>query len=108
MPAFRIETRLNGSVCTLRLYGEADLAVAEQILEVGAAALSEPGTTAVIVEMARLTFIDSTGLGALVGLRNLAMASNKTVQLAQPSERVKRVLDISGLATVFDTSLDAS
>jgi anti-sigma B factor antagonist len=108
MSAFRIEARLNASVWTLRLYGEADLAVAEQILEVGAALVSEPNTTAVIVDMADLTFIDSTGLGALVRLRNLAMASNKTVHLAQPSERVKRVLDISGLATVFDTPLDAS
>jgi anti-sigma B factor antagonist len=108
MPEFRIEARLDASGCTLRLYGEADLAVADQILEVGAAALSKPGTTAVTVDMAHLTFIDSTGLGALVRLRNLAMASNKTVHLAQPSERVKRVLDISGLATVFDTPPDAS
>jgi anti-anti-sigma factor len=107
MPEFRIEARLDASVCTIRLYGEADLAVADQILEVGAAALSEPGTTAVIVDMAHLTFIDSTGLGALVRLRNLAVASNKTVHLAQPSERVKRVLDISGLASVFDAPLDA-
>jgi anti-anti-sigma factor len=108
MSAFRIEATLDASVCTLRLCGEADLAVADQIFEEGAAALSDPGTTAVTLDMADLTFIDSTGLGALVRLRKLALASNKTVHLAQPSERVQRVLDISGLASVFDAPLEAS
>jgi hypothetical protein len=54
------------------LRGEADLAVAEDIIEVGSVSLAQLNTPALVLDFAAVTFIDATVLRALIYLKNAA------------------------------------
>jgi anti-sigma B factor antagonist len=61
--------------------------------------LAEEGKTGVVVDLSRVTFMDSTGLGVLLNaVRQLTMRDGRLV-LVCPSERVMRPFEITGLAT---------
>jgi anti-anti-sigma factor len=53
---------------------------------------------AVILDLRNLTFMDSSGLGALVGLQERAKVEGWSLVLAAPQRPVAMVLRISGLA----------
>jgi anti-sigma B factor antagonist len=100
---FRIKAVPGEGTCTLILSGEADLAVADDVTELGTLGLEEPATQQLVVDLAAVTFIDSTTLGALVHLRNVAADNEKTLKLVNVPDRVGRVLHIAGLDKVFAT-----
>jgi anti-sigma B factor antagonist len=52
--------------------------------------------------LAGVTFIDSGGIQAIVRIRNMTQPAGVPLQLLGPSRPVRRVLDVSGLAGVFD------
>jgi anti-anti-sigma factor len=82
----------------LTVAGELDLASVEEFLSRARAALDGSVLT---LDCAGLTFIDSTGLGALVRLREEARAHGSDVVLARVPSRVSRILDITGLSQIF-------
>ena len=92
--------------CVVHLVGEVDLASApllrEALLEV-----IHAGCLNISVDAARLVFIDSTGIGVLIGThKRIDMsAGNFTVINAQP--RVERTLLITGVAGMLGTGPDA-
>lgn len=56
------------------------------------------GTSAVkdlVVNLAKLDFIDSSGLGMLIALRNLADQRKTGFLLSKPSEPVRRILELA-------------
>jgi len=53
------------------------------------------------VDLAEVTFIDSTGLGALVQLRNLAGEQKKALVLEPVSRAVARAMSLAGLTELF-------
>jgi anti-sigma B factor antagonist len=61
----------------------------------------DPAQCTVVVEMSDVTLIDSSGLGALVGLRSRAHHAGRQVGIAGPSSRVMRVLEVTGLREAF-------
>jgi anti-sigma B factor antagonist len=52
--------------------------------------------------LAEVVFMDSGGAQALIRVREKASASGVAMQLLGPSPQVHRVLDVTGLAGVFD------
>lgn len=57
--------------------------------------------TRLIVDLRGVEFIDSTGLGVLVGRLKLLRQNHGWMHLVADSERILRVLAITGLDTVF-------
>jgi anti-sigma B factor antagonist len=102
METFRVKAVPSEGTCTLVLSGEADLAVAPDIVELGALSLGESSVTTLIADLDGVTFIDSTSIGALIHLRNAAKERDKRFLLARVPARVSRVLQVAGLDTVFD------
>jgi anti-sigma B factor antagonist len=98
---FRIKAVPGDGACTLVLKGEADVAAADDIAHLGTIGLNDPVTHTLIIDMAELTFLDSSAIAALVNLRNLAEDSSKKLTLANVPARVLRVLTITGLSTLF-------
>jgi anti-sigma B factor antagonist len=90
-----------GSGAVLHLRGELDMATAATaIQEVAAAAESSP---TVAVDLSGLTFIDSSGLNALVRIRRLTdPEAGRAVTLRAPSAAIRKALDITGLMTFLD------
>jgi anti-sigma B factor antagonist len=102
MEQFHVNAVTGEGTCTLILTGEADLACAPQILELGLASLSGPQTSTLILDLGAITFIDSTAIGAFVALRNSAIETGKELVVTNVPARVLRIMTIAGLNTVFD------
>jgi anti-sigma B factor antagonist len=59
--------------------------------------LADDGKTGVVVDLTRVTFIDSTGIGVILNaLRALAARSGRLV-LVCPTERMLRPFEVTGL-----------
>ena len=101
METFRIKAVPGDGTCTLVLTGEADLAIAEDIIELGVLSLGEAAIHALIVDLAAVTFIDSSAIGALLHLRNVAEDSGRKLILTRVPSRVLHVLEVAGLDAVF-------
>lgn len=80
--------------------GEVDLAVVDQLLEIAIGGLS--GARAVCLDLRGVSFIDSTGIGALVLIRNEASAASKSMRLTNVPPAVRRLLALTGLEDAFD------
>jgi anti-sigma B factor antagonist len=55
----------------------------------------------VVVDLSEVTFLDSTGLGDLVRARESALSKGGQLHLVLTQPRIRRVLEITGLDTVF-------
>jgi anti-sigma B factor antagonist len=53
------------------------------------------------LRLGELEFIDSTGLGVLIGLRRHAVAGGGDVELVDVPDKVRTVLTVTGLDKVF-------
>ena len=90
-PILKIERRSDG----LRLVGDLDAAGVDALVD----ELDPlPGTGAdVIIDLAAVTFIDSSGFRTLVEAHQRAEQVGRRVVMADPSGAVRRLFDISGL-----------
>ncbi len=55
----------------------------------------------IVVDLGQVGFIDSVGLGVLIGALRRARAGGGTLVLAGPNARIRRILDITGLSSAF-------
>ena len=62
---------------------------------------AERGEHKIIVDLSGLDFIDSTGLGALIGSQRRAKENHGEVRLVAREGQILRLLRITGLLTVF-------
>ncbi|MEZ5225274.1 MAG: STAS domain-containing protein [Acidimicrobiales bacterium] len=59
------------------------------------------GVDEVVIDVAKLEFIDSSGISRLVELRQMALDAGATFRLTHPAPNVRRVLEITGLLATF-------
>ena len=80
----------------LRLSGAVDMLSREVLLEQASEAVKE-SPAAVVLDLAGVNFFDSTGIGALVQIAEATEDAGIGFALRNPSDRVRRVLQIAGL-----------
>jgi anti-anti-sigma factor len=80
--------------------GEIDLAVSDEVVTTVRSCFSR--TEHVELDLTDVSFIDSSGLGALVLLRNEAIEQGKQLTLVNLSPATRRLLRITGLESTFD------
>jgi len=83
----------------VRMSGEIDLAVVDEVLSAAREGLAHHD--GLRLDLSRVTFIDSTGLGALVRVRNESAAEGKSLTLVDVPASLVRLLDITGLHDMF-------
>jgi anti-sigma B factor antagonist len=88
-------------VATVTLAGELDLAGKADLRAQVDTLLHDPAVTSVVLDLSRLTFVDSTGIGALVGCLRLADETGKGLRAAGAQGRVASLLDLTGVATLL-------
>ena len=91
---------LADGVCVLSVTGEFDLAVVAEFLQRALACLAR--TEALELDLQGVSFIDSSGLGALLRVRKEAADAGKTLSLVNVSPATHRLLEITGLHDAFD------
>lgn len=99
-PPFRLTVSEAADRAIVSLDGELDLATAPQLRE-QLVTLAEKDGGDVVVDLTRLAFIDSTGLSVLVMALNRSRAAGGSIVLRNPSDSVMRILEITGLISVF-------
>ncbi len=58
-------------------------------------------STNVIIDFTKIDYIDSTGIGELVGYLGKFTTQNRKLVLVNPSERIQKLLKLAKLDTVF-------
>jgi anti-sigma B factor antagonist len=61
-----------------------------------------PQTRKIVLNMKNVSYIDSGGLGTMVGLFSSAQAGGAEIKLAQLTQRSLQLLQVTKLLTVFD------
>jgi anti-sigma B factor antagonist len=84
----------------VRLEGELD-AYSAPALAACLDDLTSAGVGAIVIDLGKVTFIDSTGLGVLVSAYNAAVERDGTVELVASDPRVVRVLEMTSLDQLF-------
>lgn len=90
----------NDGTLLFKLRGSLDLATAPTVR----AALSdatEKGSNNLIIDLTELEFLDSTGLGVLIGAHRRAAERGETFRLIVSDGPISRLLNITGLIAVF-------
>jgi anti-sigma B factor antagonist len=94
-----MSTRISGGRVVVALRGGLDVQYAARVaVALGDVAAREPD---IIVDLAGLEFIDSSGVAALVRARKRARHAGGDLLLAAPQQQVVRVLTLTRLIGVF-------
>jgi anti-sigma B factor antagonist len=95
--------RRDADMVTVTLRGEVDVLTVNQVrVALGEAIAARPRL--IVVDMADLSFIDSTGLGALIFGFQRARDAGVGFRLARPSRGVHQILVLSGLLEVVEVT----
>jgi len=97
-----IEVVHHGDVPVVKVAGELDMSTAPDLSDVLDGLVAEPK---VVVDLAELEFIDSTGLSALLGAHRAMQARGGVLELRSPQPMVVSVVETTGLDAVFEIKL---
>ena len=106
MERFEVTTSTEGGVATVVLGGELDIATAP-LLDATLADVERNGTGTVLLDLAQVQFIDSTGLRSLLSARQRAETAGRKLRLANLTVDVERVFDVTGVRRIFDIASPA-
>jgi anti-sigma B factor antagonist len=103
VPALRFQLDDQAGTRRVSVAGDIDLATAPSLRSTLTAALDgpPPSPTLLQVDLSGVGFLDSTGIGALVGVRNHATGKACRVQLVGLQPAVRRILAMTGLLDGF-------
>jgi len=88
------------SRCKLTVNGEVDVYTAPRLKEHLVKCI-QGGSTEILLDLNGVSFIDSSGLGVLVGALRRARENSGTIRLVCTRENVLKVFRITGLDKVF-------
>lgn len=103
MDAPTITVTHTGGECVVTLTGDIDVAVEHNIGNAITRAVGDcpPQVTVVTVDLSGVTFLDSTGLGALLDAHQSVAAQEREMVLRGTPPRLARLFDLTGLSDVF-------
>jgi anti-sigma B factor antagonist len=101
MTALDADLDVAGEMTVVRLAGEIDIAAAPDVLALATVALTRPELRTLVLDMGDVTFLDSTGIGALVQVHRLCRDQPAELQLRGLQPRVRQVFDVTALSEHF-------
>jgi anti-sigma B factor antagonist len=104
--ALKLSTRDQGGITVLEAVGRIVLGDETNRLREEVKGLLSAGKKKIVLNLQQVDFIDSSGLGALVGLHSTAQNQGARIVLAAITKRFHELLQITKLLTVFDVYPD--
>lgn len=89
-------------VVTVVVAGEVDLATRDRLAAVLTRALTELRPARLVVDLARVPFMDAAGLGVLMAARRRAERTGVGLAVAHPSPMITLLLRLTGLLALLD------
>lgn len=99
-------SRPTPSTARVAVAGEVDLATAHLLRDRLLNVLREQAPAVLDVDLARVTFLDCTGISALVAVREATLQAGHQMRVSQPQPIVRRVLEVTGLLDLFTAPID--
>ena len=96
-----ITVELNGSVASIVLSGGIDYATQEEFRKANSQVLSAEGIREIRVDFAKASFLDSSGIRALVMLQKEADAAGRSLILLNCNETMCEIFEIGGFDRIF-------
>jgi anti-sigma B factor antagonist len=96
----RTVTRLPDGTAVIRLEGRLNMVSADGLRN-GIESLVEEGIARVVVDLAEVSFMDSSGLGALIGGVKAARRAGGDLRIAAPPDQVRLVLRLTTLERIL-------
>jgi anti-sigma B factor antagonist len=104
-----VDTGQVGASSLLTLRGEIDVYTAPRLRQ-AIIDLVDGGAAHIIVDMSAVDFLDSTGLGVLVGGLKRVKVKDGSLSIVTSQDKILKIFDITGLNKVFaiHDSVDAA
>ena len=95
-----VETGQVGDASVLTLRGEIDVYTAPRLRQ-AIIDLVDGGATNIVVDMEKVDFLDSTGLGVLVGGLKRVKVKEGSLSIVTTQDKILKIFDITGLNKAF-------
>lgn len=87
-------------ICVVQLIGEIDVFASPEVKS-ALVGLIKDGHRLLVIDFAKVAYIDSTGLGALVAALKGARENGGSIAVVCRNPQIRRIFDITGLVKVF-------
>ena len=98
--ALSLDVHRFGTSATIQVCGELDAYSAPRLQEFGSALIAD-SVGELVIELSETSFLDSSGLRAILTLHQRVGNDGGVFAIGNPSESVMRLLEITGLADHF-------
>jgi anti-sigma B factor antagonist len=95
-----VETQQQDRWSVISLRGEIDVYTAPRLRQ-ALIDLIEGGNSDILVDMSRVDFLDSTGLGVLVGGLKRVKSKDGSLEIVATQDKILKIFEITGLSKVF-------
>jgi len=97
-----IKSRIVNKTLYILLCGELDEYTAQNVRSnLDALIDTQKGYVQVVIDLSELTFMDSTGVGVLIGRYKKLREKNKPIFITNPSRVAERIFKMSGLYEIM-------
>lgn len=91
----------NNGIAVVNVQGEVDVYTAPRLREELHRSLDQ-GSNKLVVNLADVAYMDSSGLGVLIGALKRAREEKGDLLVAAPNARISRILEVTGLSKIFN------
>jgi stage II sporulation protein AA (anti-sigma F factor antagonist) len=102
-----ITTEKVGEALLARVHGELDLNTARSFRARLEADLDRFGARHLVLDLDGVDFIDSSGMGAILGRYKRVVEKGGQLAVCRPREHVKRLLELAGVTRIIRVCRDA-
>ncbi|WP_131742427.1 STAS domain-containing protein [Actinomadura roseirufa] len=97
---FAVEHREEHGLTVVKISGEIDVFTSPRLRE-ALLDIIDNGGPHLLVDLGEVTFLDSTGLGVLVGIYHRLRARDGSMSFVGANDRVRRVFHVTQLTKIF-------
>ncbi len=102
------EIRKEGNILIVKVYGEFDLHAADYARRDIDIQIRAQGVKHILFDLGSLTFIDSSGLGVILGRYRKVSESGGRAAISGTPPNIKKVMEISGLNRLMPFFVDCA
>src|SRR5580692_8703497 len=105
-----LDYRVDSDIAVVTVSGEVDVSTSGELRTGLLRVLTDEAYRGLVVNLAHVNFIDSTGVGVLVGVWHRVRGTDDCLALAAPSRQARNILETTGLMKVlpvYDTEAEA-
>jgi anti-anti-sigma factor len=89
--------RAGGDALVLALRGEVDMATAGMVKQAATKAITDDGYRRLVLDLSQVSFMDSSGLHAIVDAQRAMQAAGGQVKVVNGSPSLARIFELTGL-----------